>query len=153
MLVAGCNGGDDKPTSAASASAFAFPTVSTDKVGEEPTIVSKGKPPTTTQVKVLREGKGRPVGADDVVVTDVKGQVWDKDGVDLPAFVNSFKSGDLLIRPITAVVPAWEKALPGLKVGSRVLLIAPPADGFGDQGNSGVGILPFDTIMFVIDIV
>jgi peptidylprolyl isomerase len=127
--------------------------VSTDKVGAEPTIVSDTEPPATTQFKVLHAGTGRPVGKDDVVVTNVKGQVWDKSGVDLPAFVNSFKTGDLLIRPVNSVVPAWEKTLPGVKVGSRVLLVAPPVDGFGDQGNSGVGIFPTDTIMFVIDIV
>jgi peptidylprolyl isomerase len=152
LLATGCGGGDEKKDAARGAP-FAFPTVSTDKVGEEPKIVSRTEPPDTTQVKILHEGNGRPVGKDDVVVTDVKGQVWDKDGVDLPPFVNSFKTGDLLIRPIDSVVPAWEKALPGVKIGSRVLLVAPPADGFGEQGNSGVGIFPTDTLMFVIDIV
>lgn len=154
VLTAACGGGDDDEGAdgARSAAPFAFPTVSEDKPGAEPSIVSRTRPPDTTQVKVLHEGKGREVGADDVIVTDVKGQVWDPDGVDLPAFVNSFKTGQLLIRPLDTVVPAWEKALPGMKVGSRVLLIAPPVDGFGDQGNSGVGIFPDDTLMFVIDI-
>jgi peptidylprolyl isomerase len=152
VLAAGCHGGAATGSSAAAGS-FSFPTVSSDQPGTEPTIVSKGAPPDATEVKVLHEGKGRPVGKDDVLVSDVKGQVWDKGGVDLPPFVNSFKTGDLLIRPLDSVVPAWEKALPGMKVGSRVLLIAPPADGFGAQGNPSVGIFPPDTIMFVIDIV
>lgn len=151
LLLAGCGGGDGKKD--AKAGPFAFPTVSTDKVGEEPTIVSSTEPPDTTQIKVLHAGTGRPVGKDDVVVTGVKGQVWDKGGVDLPPFKNSFKDGELLIRPVDSVMPAWTKALPGVKVGSRVLLVVPPADGFGDQGNSAVGIFPTDTIMFVIDIV
>ncbi len=101
---------------------------------------------------MLHEGKGSPVGKDDMVVADVKGQVCDKAGIAFPPFVNSFKNGQLLIRPLGSVVPAWEKALPGVKVGSRVLLVAPPADGFGDQGNPGVSILPGDSLMFVIDI-
>jgi len=151
ILVAGCGGGDKKKD--AKAGPFAFPTVSTDTVGEEPVIVSSTEPPTTTQSKVLHEGTGKQVGKDDMIVADLKGQVWDKGGVDLPPFVNSFKSGDLLIRPIDQVVPAWTKVLPGLKVGSRVLMVVPPADGFGDQGNSGAGIFPTDTIMFVVDIV
>jgi peptidylprolyl isomerase len=150
LLLAGCGGGDGKKD--AKAGPFTFPTVSTDKVGEEPVIVSSTEPPTTTQLKVLHEGTGKQVGKDDVIVTDLKGQVWDKGGVDLPPFVNSFKSGDLLIRPIDQVVPAWTKVLPGLKVGSRVLMVVPPADGFGNQGNSGADIFPTDTIMFVIDI-
>lgn len=154
VVLAGCGGGgkgDDQDS--AHAGPFAFPTVSTEQFGQEPKIVSNTEPPTTTQLKVLHKGSGRPVGKDDVVVTNVKGQVWDKSGVDLPPFVNSFATGNLLIRPVTSVVPAWAKYLPGVPVGSRVLLVAPPADGFGDQGDSSVGIFPADTIMFVIDIV
>ena len=37
LLLAGCGGGDGKKD--AKAGPFAFPTVSTDKVGEEPVIV------------------------------------------------------------------------------------------------------------------
>ncbi|GAA0622722.1 FKBP-type peptidyl-prolyl cis-trans isomerase [Sporichthya brevicatena] len=155
LLPAACGGGDEDgggPNASRSVAPFAFPTVSETKPGAEPKIVSSTAPPDTTQSKVLFEGKGRPVGPDDVVVVRVKGQVWDTDGVDLPAFVNSFSTGQALIRPVDSVVPAWEKVLPGVKVGSRVLIVAPPADGFGDQGNSGVGIFPDDTLMFVLDV-
>ncbi|HUR72682.1 MAG TPA: FKBP-type peptidyl-prolyl cis-trans isomerase [Sporichthya sp.] len=155
VLAAGCGGGGDaaaKPNIDTKGAPFAFPSVSDHQPGAEPTMVSNTLPPEATQIQVLHEGTGRKVGKDDVVVTDVKGQVWDKGGVALPAFVNSFKTGQLLIRPLSTVVPAWEKALPGVKVGSRVLLVAPAADGFGDQGNPGVGILPGDSLMFVIDV-
>lgn len=154
LLAAGCGGGNDEGDDAKTGGApFAFPTVSETKPGVEPKMVSSTAPPETTQIKVLHEGKGGQIGQDDVVVTDVKGQVWDKDGVDLPAFVNSFTTGQLLIRPLNSVVPAWEKALPGVKVGSRVLLVAPSVDGFGDEGNPGVSIFPGDSLMFVIDII
>ncbi len=154
LLPAACGGGggDEGGKTAASTAPFAFPSVSENQPGAEPTVVSRTLPPETTQFQVLHEGTGRQIGQDDVIVADVKGQVWDPDGIDLPAFVNSFRTGQLLIRPLNTVVPAWEKVLPGVKVGSRVLLVAPPADGFGDQGNPGVSIQPFDTIMFVIDV-
>lgn len=152
VLPAACSGGGDEGDDAPAAGSFAFPTVSETKPGVEPRIVSSTLPPDSTQLRVLHEGKGRPVGQDDMLVVDLKGQVWDKDGVDLPAFVNTFKTGQALIRPIDSVVPAWDKALPGVKVGSRVLLVAPPADGFGDQGNPQMSIFPTDTVMFVIDI-
>ena len=34
------------------------------------------------------------------------------------------------------VIPGWDKALVGVKVGSRVLLVVPPADGYGSAGQS-----------------
>lgn len=153
LVLPACSGGDDDGVdSSAPPGAFAFPTVSETKPGVEPRIVSTTEPPDSTQLQVLHEGKGRPVGEDDMLVLNLKGQVWDKDGVDLPAFVNTFKTGQSLIRPVDSVIPAWDKALPGVKVGSRVVLVAPPADGFGEQGNPQMSIFPTDTVMFVIDI-
>ena len=40
----------------------------------------------------------------------------------------------------------------GHTVGSRVLVIAPPADAFGDSGNTALGIGDGDSVVFVIDI-
>ena len=51
------------------------------------------------------------------------------------------------------MVPGWDVALVGVKVGSRVLLSLPPADGYGSAGSSGAGIKGTDTIVFVVDIV
>lgn len=153
VVPAACSGGEDEgDDSSAAGGAFAFPTVSEAKPGVEPRMVSETLPPDSTQLQVLHEGEGRPVGKDDMLVVDLKGQTWDKDGVDLPAFVNSFKTGQALIRPISTVIPAWEKALPGVKVGSRVVLVAPPADAFAQLARAPDGVFPTDTVMFVIDI-
>jgi peptidylprolyl isomerase len=40
----------------------------------------------------------------------------------------------------------------GQTVGSRVLLVVPPADGYGSAGQSQVGINGTDTLVFVVDI-
>ena len=40
----------------------------------------------------------------------------------------------------------------GRTVGSRVVLIIPPADGYGTKGSTEVGIKGTDTIAFVVDI-
>jgi peptidylprolyl isomerase len=49
------------------------------------------------------------------------------------------------------VIPAWDKGLVGQTVGSRILLVVPPAEGFGTKGvPPQVG--PTDTTVFVIDI-
>ena len=48
------------------------------------------------------------------------------------------------------VIPGWDKGLVGKKVGSRVLLVVPPADGYGAQGQ---GQIPANaTLVFVVDI-
>ncbi len=39
-----------------------------------------------------------------------------------------------------------------MPVGSRVLLVIPPADGYGKAGNSSAGIKGTDTLVFVVDI-
>ena len=50
------------------------------------------------------------------------------------------------------VIPGWDKGLTGQTVGSRVMLVIPPADGYGKTGNSQAGIKGTDTLVFVVDI-
>lgn len=150
LLVAGLTtpaacGDDDLPP-------FAFPTVSSAEVGVEPVVVSSTAPPGETMVKVLQEGSGPAVEADDVMVSEIKSQVWSSKGEERAPYVNTFRQG-ILIASVGKVVPAWEKVMPGMKVGSRVLLVAPPEDGFGALGNPGAGVTPDDSLIFVVDIV
>ena len=50
------------------------------------------------------------------------------------------------------VIKGWDDGLVGQKVGSRVMLVIPPADGYGTAGASEAGIKGTDTLVFVIDI-
>ena len=50
------------------------------------------------------------------------------------------------------VIKGWETGLVGQTVGSRVLLVVPPADGYGTAGDSQAGIKGTDTLVFVVDI-
>jgi peptidylprolyl isomerase len=50
------------------------------------------------------------------------------------------------------VVPGFAKALEGATVGSQVIAILPPSEGYGKAGNSSAGISGTDTLVFVIDI-
>ena len=43
-------------------------------------------------------------------------------------------------------------ALVGQKVGSRVLVVVPPSEGYGKDGNQQAGIKGTDTLVFVVDI-
>jgi peptidylprolyl isomerase len=77
------------------------------------------------------------------------GVLW-KDG---SVFDSSWQRGAAADFPIGvgAVIPGWDKTLVGKKVGSRVLLVIPPADGYGKAG-SPPKISGTDTLVFVVDI-
>ena len=49
-------------------------------------------------------------------------------------------------------LPGLETALVGKKVGSRVLAVIPPAQGFGTSGNPQAGITATTTLVFVVDL-
>jgi FKBP-type peptidyl-prolyl cis-trans isomerase len=52
----------------------------------------------------------------------------------------------------TSVIPGFIKGLTGVPVGSRVMLVIPPAEGYGKTGQSSAGIKGTDTLVFVVDI-
>ena len=45
-----------------------------------------------------------------------------------------------------------EAGLVGVPVGSRVMLVIPPQDGYGSAGQASVGIKGTDTLVFVVDV-
>lgn len=105
--------------------------------------------PKKLEVKVLHQGTGAVVPKGELLVCNYYGQIWRG-----KVFDTSFGS-TLFATPIGEgkVIPGWDKALPGLRLGSRVELVLPPADGYGSSGNSSAGITGKDTLVFVIDLV
>jgi FKBP-type peptidyl-prolyl cis-trans isomerase len=158
LALTGC-GGSDKPKATGVPSdlrntdaPFAFPAVSSSDLGVDPTITASTSPPAESMLRVLHQGSGPALTATGVIVADFKGQVWENVGKGLQPFQDTFANGDLFVQPINKVIPAWTAKLPGVRVGSRVLLIAAPKDAFGLQPPAGTNILPNDTLMFVIDV-
>jgi hypothetical protein len=49
------------------------------------------------------------------------------------------------------IIPAWDNGLKGVPVGSRVMLIVPPAQGYGKTGNTQAGIKGTDDLVFIVD--
>jgi peptidylprolyl isomerase len=66
-------------------------------------------------------------------------------------FDSSWDRGQSATFVTSQVIPGFTKALVGQKVGSQVIAIIPPADGYGDKGQ-GDDIGGTDTIVFVVDI-
>ncbi len=115
-----------------------------------PTItVPDGEAPAELVVQPLIEGDGDVVESGQTITVHYTGVLWDTGAV----FDSSWESG----RPASfeigtgAVIPGWDKGLVGRAVGSQLLLVIPPADGYGEAG-SGQVIPPNATLVFVVDI-
>ncbi|WP_234794140.1 FKBP-type peptidyl-prolyl cis-trans isomerase [Mycolicibacterium flavescens] len=102
---------------------------------------------TETQVQTLQEGDG-PVVAPDATVFVCYMGVNGRDG---SVFDSSYETGMPVDFPLDGVVPGFQKAIAGQKVGSTVAVAMVPADGY-PEGQPAAGIQPGDTLIFAIKI-
>ncbi|WP_030782916.1 FKBP-type peptidyl-prolyl cis-trans isomerase [Streptomyces sp. NRRL S-920] len=168
LTLAGC--GDDKadkaktkPSDSPANSPSAAPTAKIvagplpeitkgDKFGQKPTVAKgPGKASSDLAVKTLIEGKGKEVVKGDYLQANYLGQIW----ATAKVFDNSYDRGNPTVFPIGVgrVIPGWDQALVGKKLGSRVELAIPPKMGYGEEGNKQAGIKGSDTLVFVVDLV
>jgi peptidylprolyl isomerase len=125
-----------------------MPTV-TGAYGSDPVIsVPNGTPSKNLVVDTLIQGHGAAVGSSDYVLLNVEGKVWAGDRLVVDSFTDRQPQG----LPLSTAMPAW-RHLAGSRVGSRVMMIVPPADGFGAAGNPQANIMGSDTLVFVFDVV
>jgi peptidylprolyl isomerase len=93
----------------------------------------------------LIEGTGAKVADGQTLAVKYCGWLWDGTAVsavwgDDPAVVVSLND----------VISGWRKAIVGRPVGSRILMVIPPAHGFGGAGQDGIP--PDSTLIFVVDV-
>jgi FKBP-type peptidyl-prolyl cis-trans isomerase len=130
----------------------ALPTVTAAGAGKSPTItIPKTAPPKTLQVKTLIKGSGPVVKKGQFIVVQYTGENWRTKSVFDSSYSHSAPAGFVI--GAGKVIPGWDKGLVGQTVGSRVLLVIPPADGYGASGQAQAGIKGTDTLVFVVDIV
>lgn len=117
-------------------------------------IPSKPAPATLTQ-QTLVQGGGAKVAKGDTLIANYLGETWKPKAGKPDVFDSSFKRGSPagFVIGTGAVIPGWDKTLVGKKLGSRVLITVPPADGYGSSGQPSVGISGTDTLVFVVDLV
>jgi FKBP-type peptidyl-prolyl cis-trans isomerase len=131
-----------------------LPTVTAPKTGSTAgptiTIPAKVTPSTTLQVKTLIKGTGATVTKGQNLVVQYTGVNWRTGKV----FDSSWARNQAYTVAIGEgqVIKGWDTGLVGQTVGSRVLLVIPPADGYGKTGASTAGIKGTDTLVFVVDI-
>jgi len=114
------------------------------------TIPQGEKPPTKTVGQLLIEGKGKKVEAGQTVRVTYTGALW-KNGKNFDSSANSPEGYFETVIGQKQVITAWDTQLVGKPVGSRVLLVVPPKDGYGAAG-SPPKISGTDTLVFVVDI-
>jgi FKBP-type peptidyl-prolyl cis-trans isomerase len=132
-----------------------LPTVSA-KTGEAPVIsIPKNSPPSKLSVTTLIKGSGPKLVDGDTVVAQYVGTIWRTGKVFSSTWPSSEEPDGL---PFSfklggEVVTGWNDGLVGVPVGSRVMLVVPPALGYGPEGGySQAGIEKNDTLVFVIDV-
>ncbi|MGF1663323.1 MAG: FKBP-type peptidyl-prolyl cis-trans isomerase [Kineosporiaceae bacterium] len=109
--------------------------------------VPGGEPPAEIVVQPLIEGEGDPLTADDTIMAHYTGVLWDGG----ETFDSSWDRGEPASFPLTGVIPCWTEGLAGQAVGSRVLLVCPPDQAYGPEGQPPA--IPADaTLVFVVDI-
>lgn len=130
-----------------------LPSVVLDENGVPGITIPSATPPTTLEIGVLKKGTGPTVKEGDSVIVNYTGVIWDTKKV----FDSSWANGS----PVTllaadgsttsgGVIPGFAKALIGQTVGSQVIAVIPPDEGYGDTAS---GAIPAgSTLVFVVDI-
>jgi peptidylprolyl isomerase len=127
----------------------ALPQVGANTDGKAPSIeIPKSDPPKDLVSEYVIEGDGPEVAADSTVLVQYKGVLW----ADGKEFDSTYSRGQLTSFSLQQVVPGWSQGLTGKKVGSRVLIVIPPALGYKDNPPQGSPIKKDSTLVFTVDL-
>jgi len=121
-------------------------TGSTDSAAPEVTVTGPFSV-TATQVHTLQAGAG-PVVPDTATVSVCYMGVNGRDGT---VFDSAYERGAPADFPLTGVVPGFQKAIAGQKIGSTVAVAMTSADGYPD-GQPAAGIAQGDSLVFALKI-
>jgi hypothetical protein len=123
-----------------------LPTVELGDDGAPTITIPEGDAPTDLQLETLKLGDGPVVQPGDTVLVQYRGVKW-SDGEEFDSTWS--KGGQPTSFATTGVVDGFRQALEGQTVGSQVLVVIPPALGYGSsEGNE----LQNETLVFVVDI-
>lgn len=109
------------------------------------TIPTGSQPPTELVIAPLIAGEQRVVGENDLVMTHFRSWSWNT-GQQIEDNFDDVRSG-----AIAEAIEGFRKAVVGQPIGSRVLVIVPPAYGY-ERASQKPPIAAGDTVVFVVDI-
>ena len=152
VVLAGCGSSKSTASSSSSSSSSSGANSSvtaTGSFGKAPNVtIPKAKAGSNLAVKTVIQGNGTTLTKSDALAANFVLYFWDGTSSSLKA--STFTSNPTVIGG--TMLPGLESALIGQKVGSRVLAVIPPAQGYGTSGNSQLGITGSTTLVFVIDV-
>jgi peptidylprolyl isomerase len=122
-----------------------LPTVELAEDGEPSITIPESEAPTELVSQDLIKGSGAEVKETDSVTVQYRGVKWSNG----ETFDSSWERGQPASFGLQQVVEGWKQGLTGKTVGSQVLVIVPPALGYG--GSEGHD-LQNETLVFVVDI-
>ncbi|MDX3850483.1 FKBP-type peptidyl-prolyl cis-trans isomerase [Streptomyces sp. AK02-01A] len=125
-----------------------LPKVGTNTDGKEPTVtVPKADPPKKLVSNYVLEGKGDVVKDTDTVVLNYSAFLWK----DRKQFDSTYKAGKTVTFPLPQLtLKGLKTGIVGKKVGSRILVVIPPDQAFGNQEQQGIP--KNSTLVFAVDI-
>ncbi|MEU8891977.1 FKBP-type peptidyl-prolyl cis-trans isomerase [Streptomyces sp. NPDC048442] len=173
LALTACGGGDKEPTDGKSSSsspdkaaeqqkqpeapkpvtdAAPMPTVK-GETGKQPQLtIPKGEPSGKFVVKTVSEGDGPEVKKGDLVMAGYEARIW-KGAQSLGgSYGEKAAPPQVIAAGSPTVIPAFAQGVLGQKVGSRVLVVAPPAAAWGPQGKPEMKVGPKDNLVFVLDV-
>lgn len=126
-----------------------LPTVTDDAKGAPSISKPAGKAPTKLTVQPLTKAPGtaQKITAKDMVQVQYRAWNW----ADGKLLQDDYATGPE-VGTLSQLIPAWQKGLVGQSAGSRVMIVAPPSDAYGAQGNKAQKIPANATIVYVIDV-
>lgn len=129
-----------------------LPTVKSVKGSAPAVTIPNGDPPAQLVIRTLIAGSGEPVTKGQVLVVKYVGVIW-RTGRQFSSSWSSHSPFSFVIgiRP-AQVISGLDRGMLGIRVGSRVMLVVPPADAYGRAGLSSAGIKGADTLVFVVDV-
>ncbi|MEV5160650.1 FKBP-type peptidyl-prolyl cis-trans isomerase [Streptomyces sp. NPDC053728] len=125
-----------------------LPKVGTKTDGKAPSLtIPKSDPPKKLVSNYVLESDGAVVKETDSVVVNYVGLLWK----DSKPFDSTYQTGKTQTFPLAQVtLKGLKNGLVGKKVGSRVLLVIPPDQGFGDKAQQTVPAN--STLVFAVDL-
>ncbi len=124
-----------------------FPAVTLDADGTPTVTIPDAAPPTELKLETLMKGDGDTVPDGASVVVHYTGVNWTTGEV----FDSSWTRGTPSTFKTSQVIKGFAAAIVGQTVGSQVVVVIPPADGYGPNGNPPK-ISGTDVLVFVVDI-
>lgn len=105
--------------------------------------------PKTLQIAVEKQGNGPKIVKGQYAVLKYTGMLW----ADKSIFDSTWTNDSATVLQISpgTVVSGFAKGLIGQRVGSQVVMVIPPAEGYGSQGKSP-SVPANATLVFVVDI-